>query len=301
LQSNLQYLRRDEVDTVKWDQCIDKAPNGLIYAFSFYLDHMAPGWSALVLDDYEAVMPLPWRRKWGIKYLYRPAFVQQLGIFSNATLTSEIENSFLTVLPHHFQFAEQFLNYAHGGDTRRPHSNFILPLQASYEQLQQNYKDDLVKNLKRAARFSLVYSAAKDYKKTLLAFAELYGHRMPHVTDADYKNWEKIFSFLDEQNRVIVRTVSENEQVLSSALLMRNKERLYLMVSVTGDKGRSTGANHFLIDRLIAEYAQSGLILDFEGSDLAGVAHFYKNFGSIDQPYSFYRFNKLPWPFRLLK
>lgn len=298
---NLQYLHRNQIDTAKWDQCIARAANGLLYAHSFYLDHMASNWDALVLGDYEAVMPLTWRKKWGIKYLYKPAFVQQLGIFSNAALTVDIVNSFLNVLPGYFRFAEMLLNYAHPDDSLRQHSNFILPLHASYEQLQKNYKHDLVKNLKRTARFPLAYAEAKDYKRPLLAFTELCENRLPHITNADYRNWEKVFSFLDKQNRVVVRTVLENGQVLSSALLMRDKERLYLMASVTGEKGRSKGANHFLIDRLIAEFAASDLILDFEGSDVAGIAHFYKNFGSIDQPYFFYRYNKLPWPFRLLK
>lgn len=298
---NLQYLHRNQIDTAKWDQCIARAANGLLYAHSFYLDHMATNWDALVLGDYEAVMPLTWRKKWGIKYLYKPAFVQQMGIFTNAALTVEIVQSFLNVLPHHFRFAEMHLNYSHPGDSLRPHSNFILPLHASYEQLRKNYKHDLVKNLKHTARFRLTYSAGEEYEGILLAFKELYGSRIPHLTNADFINWGKVFSFLYKQNRVVIRTVTENDQLLSSALLMKDEKRLYLMVSVTGDDGRLKGANHFLIDRLIAEFATCGLILDFEGSDVAGIAHFYKNFGSIDQPYFFYRYNKLPWPFRLLK
>jgi hypothetical protein len=76
---------------------------------------------------------------------------------------------------------------------------------------------------------------------------------------------------------------------------------MYLMISATGPEGRDKGANHFLIDRLINEFAASDLYLDFEGSDLPGVAHFYQNFGGIDQPYFYYYYNKLPWPLRLFK
>ena len=58
---------------IKWDNCITNAPNGLIYGYSFYLDHMAKQWDALVLNDYEAVMPLTWNKKYGIN-LFIPAF-----------------------------------------------------------------------------------------------------------------------------------------------------------------------------------------------------------------------------------
>ena len=79
--SNIRYLERHEIDTIKWDQCIRHAANGLIYSYSVYLDTMAKQWSALVLNDYEAVMPLTWNRKFGFNYLYQPAFTSQLGIF----------------------------------------------------------------------------------------------------------------------------------------------------------------------------------------------------------------------------
>ena len=69
--ANIKYLRHQEVDKSKWDNCIDKADNGLIYAYSFYLDHMAKQWDALVLNDYEAVMPLTWNKKFGFYYLWK--------------------------------------------------------------------------------------------------------------------------------------------------------------------------------------------------------------------------------------
>ena len=76
---------------------------------------------------------------------------------------------------------------------------------------------------------------------------------------------------------------------------------MYLLASVTWPEGREQEANHFLLDRLINEFAASDTVLDFEGSDLPGVAHFYRNFGGIDQPYFFYRLNRLPWYIRWMK
>jgi hypothetical protein len=146
-----------------------------------------------------------------------------------------------------------------------------------------------------------VYSKAVNYTEALAAFKELYGSRFAHVTDDEYSRFEKIFAYSKEINQLITRAVTENGKLLSIVLLLRDKERLYLMVSVTGPEGRTKGANHILIDRLIQEFAGSNLYLDFEGSDQPGIAHFYKNFGAFDQPYFYYYYNKLPWPLRLLK
>ena len=35
---NIKYVKHKDIDKVKWDACIDNAPNALIYAYSYYLD-----------------------------------------------------------------------------------------------------------------------------------------------------------------------------------------------------------------------------------------------------------------------
>ncbi|HSQ44739.1 MAG TPA: hypothetical protein VLM16_07060, partial [Ginsengibacter sp.] len=79
----ISYLPQANIDKQKWDRCIDAAPNGLIYAYSFYLDAMSKNWDALILNDYEIVMPLTWNKKYGVYYLYQPFFTKALGIFGN--------------------------------------------------------------------------------------------------------------------------------------------------------------------------------------------------------------------------
>ncbi len=54
---------------------------------------MAKQWDALVWNDYEAVMPLTWNRKYGIAYLYQPFLTAQLGVFGN-DITPQITGSF---------------------------------------------------------------------------------------------------------------------------------------------------------------------------------------------------------------
>ena len=57
------FLKHDKIDKVKWDNCISRSVNGHIYARSWYLNIVSPDWDALIEGDYEAVMPLTWKRK----------------------------------------------------------------------------------------------------------------------------------------------------------------------------------------------------------------------------------------------
>jgi hypothetical protein len=81
----LKYLKRNDIDPVLWNACIESNEYYIPYARFEYLDALCNGsWGALVKGRYEAVFPLPYRKKWGlIPYVYQPVFCQQLGVFGN--------------------------------------------------------------------------------------------------------------------------------------------------------------------------------------------------------------------------
>ena len=106
----ISYLPHNEIDFSKWDHCIDSASNSLIYGYSYYLDHMAKNWDALVLGNYDAVMPLTWNRKYGVYYLYQPFLTAQLGVFGNSINADMIEE-FLQSIPPRFRYWDFYLNY----------------------------------------------------------------------------------------------------------------------------------------------------------------------------------------------
>jgi Acetyltransferase (GNAT) domain len=300
---HIRYVPHHNIDLFRWDDCIDHAENGLIYGKSHYLSHMTAGqWDALVTDDYSAVMPLPWKRKWGIKYLYQPAFTQQLGVFSLMPPNAGLIENFLAHLTRHFRFAEIFLNYDNNQPALKECPNFILPLNHSYEELSAHYKKDLLKNLKLTTRFSFQYVKNLDQGIALSIYQRQYRHRTPHIKEEGYRRFGELCLFLQRRDQVVVRAVTGGTgEPLATALLFVEKQRMYLVQSTVSPGGRQTEANHFLLDQLIREFAATRLTLDFEGSAIPGIAHFYRNFGSRNQPYYFYRHSQLPWPLRLFK
>lgn len=302
LLNNLYYLRNHQIDKALWDARLVTCNNHLIYAKSYYLTGMAANWDAIVTKDYSILMPLPWKKKYGINYIYQPPFLQQAGVFSTQPISADWLMQMLQLAQQHFKFGEYFLNYKNPFATAQPKANYVLPLNNSYHFIASRYKQDLQKNLKKSARLSLTYSISNNINKAIDSYKITYGGKTPHVTETDYKNFEKLCTLLLQKNEVLVREVTDAENnLLSIALCLKDEKRLYLLLSTTTPTGRSKEANHFLLDHLIREFANQELALDFEGSDIAGIAHFYKNFGSANQPYYFYRWNNLPWPIRLIK
>ena len=83
----IEILPSDKINQYAWDQCVRNNSNGLIYTTSVYLNQLSEQWNGLVLNDYETIMPLPWKKKAGIRYCYTPPFIQQLGITGGLTLS----------------------------------------------------------------------------------------------------------------------------------------------------------------------------------------------------------------------
>src|SRR5690606_20345735 len=82
-------LRHRDIDKAEWDRTLAACRLPLIYARSWYLDQMSPGWMALVSADGRVRMPVPVHRKWGwLHQIVTPPFVQQLGLFSPDPVTA---------------------------------------------------------------------------------------------------------------------------------------------------------------------------------------------------------------------
>ena len=75
----IQYLQRQKINISKWDRCITMSGNGLIYGYSWWLDEMAENWDALVLNDYEAIMPLIWRETVPASFHCLPGCIREYG------------------------------------------------------------------------------------------------------------------------------------------------------------------------------------------------------------------------------
>lgn len=306
---SLTYLTYKEINKNKWDDCIRNSLNGLIYAESVYLDHMSVNWDAIVLDDYDAVMPVTWKKKLGIRYIYQPAFIQQGGIFFTKKLHITTLRGFMDVLAEKFKFAECTFNYLNNIDWKQPdlqvhmRNNYILKLGTGYQSIFSNYDPYIKQRLNRLKKFSLVYKHSIDHTGTFALYKELYGNRMPSVTDKDYIQFGELCKRFYKNDRLIIRQVFnlDGEELLAAVILLKDNKRIYNIISCILPQGKKLLANYFLYNELIHEFSDNDLILDFEGSDIPGVSYFYNKFSGDNQQYPFIRFNRLPLPIKLLK
>ena len=302
--NHIQYLSHKEIDKTKWDACITNAPNGLIYGYSFYLDCMAKHWDALVLNQYEAVMPLTWNKKYGFYYLYQPAFTASLGVFGK-NLNKELIDHFIRSIPSKFKLIEISLNAGNIIDDSKTfsllRSNYILHLNKSYEELYKAYRDSHKRNVNKA--FQLGCSVNKEINVDEII--QLNKEQLQHIDGTkpeDYPNFKNLYEFLNTMGQAITYAIVDpKNKVLASAAFFFSHNRAYYIMVGNHPDGKTLGASHALIDAFTKDHAGQDLILDFEGSDIRNLAFFYSSFGAKEEIYPALKINRLPWYVRLLK
>lgn len=293
----ISYLPQANIDKQKWDHCIDNAGNGLIYAYSFYLDAMSKNWDALILDDYEIVMPLTWNKKYTIHYLYQPFFCAQLGIFGN-NISSKIVKVFFENIPSKFKYWDFYLNkdnlFSLLSFPMYERSNYVLLLQNTYENLAANFAQSHVRNIKRALKQGNMVK--KNIPITdVISLAQVQTKKFSPITEKDYNNFSKLFEILKKKKMAVTYGVySANDQLTASCAYVFSHNRAYYILVGNHPDGRTSGASHLMIDHFIKEHAGENLILDFEGSNISSLAFFYKSFGSTLEKYPGIKMNKLP-------
>lgn len=291
---NIQLVPHASINKEQWDTCIHSSFNQLIYGSSVYLDAMSPQWDALILGNYEAVMPITWRSKMAIRYVCQPAFTQQLGLFCTHPSQLELLPRFLEKLALQFRLVEIMLNHENRLKATTLHHNFILPIHQSYKEISKNFTSDFLKNLKRSQKFNLQYLATDEVRLAMEIFKDLYASRLG-ARPEDYLHFTRLVQVLLAQQKAFVRKVlSSTGELLAIGIFLIEGNRIYNMASSTLPNGRMMEANHFLFDQLIQEFCQQDLLLDFEGSDMPGIARFYQKFGAVDAPYGQWKLNRLP-------
>ncbi|HEX8279626.1 MAG TPA: hypothetical protein VF540_13070 [Segetibacter sp.] len=300
----INYIRHDQIDFTKWDFAISAARNNRIYAVSAFLNYMCDEkWDALSLGDYEYVMPLPFRKKFGIKYLYVPAFIQQLGIFSCNCIDEKLVTAFLKAIPQRFMYCDLVLNSNNpsAGYSAVSKKNYLLPLHDPYNVLQKKYSRSANRNIKTAIQEGVSIEERISPEITIQLHRQRFKDNIG-ATNEDYRKLKDLLFLLTKEERCISFAAKKNNTIIATSTYIIFKDRLVFLINGNTRRSLETGATHLLKDYVIHKFSNSAFTLDFEGSDFPSFARFYEQFGAKQiELYQHLIINRLPWPIKWLK
>jgi hypothetical protein len=300
----IRYYTHQEIDRKKWDHCVSGALNPMMYGHSWYLDAAAPGWDGLVLDDYEAVFPLTHKKKFLSHYLYQPLFTQQLGLFYRTLPGAEQLEAFIEAIPARFRLIDISLNEGNHPDESNTaffkRKNYVLDLDKSHGKLKKNYSTSTKRGVALAEKHGLRTEPIPESSVVKL-YMRHKGKETLLVGKKDYARFERIVEAIKPHCKVTSMGVFHNGQLAGAGIFAECGGRLVYMMGVSTPAGRQLRAMHMLMDEVIRHNCERPILLDFEGSNIEGIARFFIGFGAKKNTYFRLRLNRLPWYIKWLR
>jgi len=298
------YLRNKEIDRTMWDTCIKNSGCLKPYPYSWYLDIMAPGWGALIDDEYDSVFPVPGFKKYGIKYIATPVFLQQLGSFSPDKDAGEMTGEFIDFMPEFFRFVDLCINHKIDSPGYRvtERTNYILNLNKSYEELTESFTSDCRRNINIASRNDISYTTRVKPAELINLFAGNTGKGIKGIKTRDYERLETLMNHcLFNKKGRIIGVKSAGGTLAFGIFIVEVPGSKTLLFTAGSPESREKRINYHAINELLKENASTGTVLDFAGSSIPSVAEFMKSFGSKSETYYRIYRNSLPWPLKMFK
>jgi hypothetical protein len=303
--SDIRYVPHVAIDKQQWDLCVRDAKNSLIYAESAYLDMICPGWDALIAGNYEVIMPLPWKKKYGIRYLYQPFAFAQGGLFYKENCTAQMVQFFIKKAMFHFSYGTIDLNESNQitsieNASIKMRDNYVLNLWEPYEINFSAFNKDAKKNLRQANAFEQQIT----YQVPVSIVIEMYKTQYGLLNKAAKRDYEKLLLLVENfvaNDKAFTIGVETGNELTASAIFFKDAHRLYYVLGAPSARGKECKSMHLLIDHVIKTFSNGKYELDFEGSDIPSVATFYKKFAPANRQYAQVHFNRLPFLLKWLK
>jgi hypothetical protein len=304
---NVRLVPNKALDRNKWNSCVSRSYNGLIYAYDWFLDICAEGWDALVMDDYAAVMPLPVIERFGMRFLYQPPLCVQLGVFSTTSFSDRHLDTFLNTIPNDYRYVNINLNKYNYTETKRFQVNeqrtCEIDLIRPYKKLYAGYHPQIKQILSGAANEPI--RVDRDIK-----FAQFAGPFEKSLKQHKNNRRElssqlhQIFSQLTiKKNGELwaARTRGKDtrgKDICASALFARSNQKTILLASSISGKNGLLGLTA-IIDHYIKTNSEKNITLDFRLADSRETLNYFQGFGAAENRFLNLRKNQLPWYYKL--
>lgn len=279
----IRKLHRSEISVEKYQKCIEESIQNSDFVEIDFLDFVTDtNWILLVYNDYEAVMPVHFKEKWGVKIVLMPMFTTYFGIFSKID-SAKINQLFLKelrkipLLYYAFNPENQFDEDLNQKVSYRISKN-------KYENIQTKYSKSRKRNVNisdsEKSKFQIEENSNPN---SWYEFLRKNG-KNSHSESGKQKHLQLACSLFDK-GKCFSIGVHYNQIQQSYALSFKGKSTIYLSLFVNNEHLENKSIPSIVIDQILQKHCEEANF-DFFGSSIPKVAEFNERFGADKYLYS---------------
>lgn len=302
----ISFVNREDIDDAKWDAVVANSWHETVYGYCWYLDCVTPQWSGLILDDYQAVMPLVTGKKWGVNYIFNVPFMQYTTVYGALPTTSVLKR-FFEAIPHKFRFMDFKLLFPVEPNIKNAEihkcTNYILEIPDATCAVDAKFNTNTKRNIKKAEKLKLSFTFESNPDKLIETYKAFKKEK--YNTESDPRIYERLKKVINmaliNGSGQLVYAWGNKGDFLGGTFFQDSLTRSIYLFSGASGACKNTGAMFLIVKQRIVELLNKKKVIDFEGSDIEGIARFYKGFGAEPIGYYSIKINRLPKPFYWLK
>jgi hypothetical protein len=271
----IRRLKYHEIDFEKYTECLEGSEQRKYSATKDFLDITSgKQWELLVYNDYEAIMPIPFVKKFGHKIVVNPKLCQQLGVFSKKDRL-EINDLFLNF----FEEKYNIWYYAFNAENKlskqlNQRQNFLI-YPNNYENIRQKYSPKRKRKL-RLDEEVLQNSEVKNVAVTE-ALEFISQNMIGAKNERDKVKFLQIFADFDKAQHLKLTAFFYHNTIINLIAVYTDNKTIALLGTFNDKKHIKLSGSSVIIDYIISENIQDK-IFDFEGSDVPAIEEFFRGF-----------------------
>lgn len=278
----IRRLKYQEIDFEKYTNCIENSEQRKYSATRGFLDITAgKQWEILVYNDYEAVMPIPFVKKIGLKLVINPKLCQQLGIFSKKDDVTQNE-LFLTYIKKNYKVWYYAFNDGNSFSSPLKKRNNFLIYPDQYENVRQRYSP----KRKRKLRLDADVIDVSEIRKMKISDAQSFisKNMIGAKNENDKKEFLKIFKALGDSGALTVYAFMYQSRIINAIAVYDDEKTSVLLGTFNEREYVKLAGSSVIIDAAIQENIEKK-IFDFEGSEVPAIEEFFRGFRPELKPY----------------
>ena len=299
-----EFLSREEY--AQWDQLVDNSPHGTVFHYSWWLEAACPDFKLLAVRDEKgrllAGLPLPLRRRAGLRLLHAPSLTPYLGpIFDLSGAQNTCDQLYLMrthgeTLGKHIGAYDSFRFVAGalapdlqgfiwaGFDVSLSSYTFRFPAGLSAADVRSAMTRTHLQKLDKALSLNLSVARDEDVNE-LTALAAKTFERQNVAVPYDLERVRRLWGAASVRGKAHLYVLKMQDGTPVSALFTVNDNKTtYQIVSGVDTAIRNVQGAYLVLWHAIQDALAANRAFDFEGSGIRGVETFYRRWGGLAMP-----------------